>query len=463
MSAPAKQVSYPSAPHMAPPPYSAPSVPPPAYDEPPAKYAVIDGVRQLNPEYKKYMAQQGKPATTALRPDVALPVVSNMDQHQQLRDASLKANSGDVPLAKSTDATIDMLQDPDYCRKIGLGADQAVDALGNLFAKYEVPMGLMNKLMGLTEFNYLEFTVDDSGSMGTRVSASQTRWGEAHERLKTLVEILAYIPTPRVVIKFLNRADRIVLERKGEDPQTFIGRAYQQIDQAFKRPPDGMTPVERSLQDSFREGAGKKVARYLFCDGVPDGGDAAKGRIAALLKTRQNPADNPMTLLSCSENDKDVEWMKVVEEAASFCAECDDFLAEAEEVRGDQGDVFPYTVGFYLLCQLVGAMNPNDLDALDESVPFTKWTLDNLLGVTNSEQDYRRYFDGFLRAQRERKVDGPLDTINLLKKQQNWEASFGAFLRERDPQNIPAVREFKEKLQKCDAQDVAPQFGYLKV
>src|SRR5262249_22741465 len=159
-----------------------------------------------------------------------------------------------------------------------------------------------------------------------------------------------------------------------------------------------------------------------------------------------NPADNPMTLLSCSENDKDVEWMKDVEEAAPFCAECDDFLAEAEEVRRDQGDVFPYTVGFYLLCQLVGAMNPNDLDALDESVPFTKGILNNLWGIRNQEKDYRRYFDGFLGAQRARKVDGPLDTINLLKKQQSWEASFGAFLREKDPQNIPAVREFKEKL-----------------
>jgi hypothetical protein len=32
----------------------------------------------------------------------------------------------------------------------------------------------------------------------------------------------------------------------------------------------------------------------------------------------------------------------------------------------------PYSFGFYLVCHLVAALNPTDLDALDESVPFTK-------------------------------------------------------------------------------------------
>ena len=66
------------------------------------------------------------------------------------------------------------------------------------------------------------------------------------------------------------------------------------------------------------------------------------------------------------------------------------------EVLKDQGVALPFTKGFYLICSLVAAFNPDDLDAMDESVPFTKATLDNLLGVQYSQESYRHYFDMFL-------------------------------------------------------------------
>ena len=40
---------------------------------------------------------------------------------------------------------------------------------------------------------------------------------------------------------------------------------------------------------------------------------------------------------------------------------------ESREILKDQGKALPFTVGFYLICSLVAAMNPNDLDAMDES------------------------------------------------------------------------------------------------
>jgi len=64
--------------------------------------------------------------------------------------------------------------------------------------------------------------------------------------------------------------------------------------------------------------------------------------------------------------------MKELEEVAPFCAECDDFNDEAREVAKDQGECFPYTYGFYLICCLVAAFNPNDLDCLDDSAPIAK-------------------------------------------------------------------------------------------
>jgi hypothetical protein len=240
-------------------------------------------------------------------------------------------------------------------------------------------------------------------------------------RVKSMFEVLAYVPTPPLVVRFLNRTVRISVHRNGEAPVDFLRATFAAIDQAFATRPGGGTPVLEVLQQSFAEGEGRSVARYLFCDGVPNGMNAP-AKIIELLKLRANPKGNPITLLSCTNEDDQVEWMKNAEEVAPYASELDDFFDEAKEVARDQGHVFPYTRGFHLIAELVAAMNPDDLDAMDESVPFTKFMLDNLLGVASTDADYRRYFDGFLTAQRTRRIEGPEDR---LKKSVNWQPLVG--------------------------------------
>lgn len=77
----------------------------------PKKYIKVGGVMKLNPEYKKYQEAQsgGAPATTVARPDVALPVVSSMDDYAQFNEDM----GTDTPLAESTNATIEMMQEPE--------------------------------------------------------------------------------------------------------------------------------------------------------------------------------------------------------------------------------------------------------------------------------------------------------------------------------------------------------------
>ena len=127
----------------------------------PKKYVKINGVMKLNPEYKKWREQNegssGKPVTTVANPDVALPVISNMDDHEQL-NSNLNT---DIPLSESTNATIEMMQEPEISLSVGLDTDTMVDELGKILGKYEVPMGLMNKLMMISEFQSLEFIIDD--------------------------------------------------------------------------------------------------------------------------------------------------------------------------------------------------------------------------------------------------------------------------------------------------------------
>jgi hypothetical protein len=49
--------------------------------------------------------------------------------------------------------------------------------------------------------------------------------------------------------------------------------------------------------------------------------------------------------------------------------------------------------GYWIISQLVSAINPSDLDAIDENMPFTKNTLDNLLGRVHTPQEYQYYFE----------------------------------------------------------------------
>jgi len=177
-----------------------------------------------------------------------------------------------------------------------------------------------------------------------------------------MIEILAYVPFNQISIVFLNRPATVTLSRNARDPKSFLAAANDQIDGLFATSPSGSTPAYEKIQTSLAMGQGKQVARYFFGDGIPNGGAAATKKIVEILKARTNPQGNPITFLSCTNEDAAVEWMKEAEEVVSFCSESDDFQDEAQEVTRDQGAAFPYTYGFYLICALVGAMNPDDLD-----------------------------------------------------------------------------------------------------
>ena len=95
----------------------------------PKKYIKVGGVMKLNPEYKKYQeAQSGGtvPATTVARPDAALPVVSSMDDYMQFNEDM----GTEVPMAESTSATIEMMQEPEICIAAGSKSKGGTQAHG---------------------------------------------------------------------------------------------------------------------------------------------------------------------------------------------------------------------------------------------------------------------------------------------------------------------------------------------
>jgi len=427
----------------------------------PKKYTKINGIMKMNPEYKKWKEAQvgagvagATPATTILNSAQALPVVSSMEDHMKLNE-DLKL---DIPLAESTNATIEMLQEPEIAAEAGMESDDMVDQLGELLEKYEIPIGLTNKLMMISEYQSLEFIVDDSGSMRLNTDTMDkitkqpiSRWKEAQIRLKEMIEIIAYVPFEQIGIEFLNRKDRLTIKRDGmQSPQLVINNAFQQIDRIFQVGPKGTTPALEKITESLLRGQGASVSRYFFGDGKPNGGTTSINKIIQLLKNRSNPDQNPMTFLSCTDDDDAVEWMKDCEEIAPYCSESDDFHDEAREVLQDQGCALPYSKGFHLICQIVAAMNPDDLDAMDESIPFTKFTLDNLLGYVSNEESYQHYFDKYIEAQRQRVVTIDDRTnlpkaIDLLKKNTQW--SYSDFRNTNGPAKlIQQAQTFKQQM-----------------
>lgn len=277
---------------------------------PPKKYTKINGVMKLNPEYKKWKdAQGGAPATTVASSQ-ALPIVSTMQDHEELNEIVVNGGGNEWALSESTNATIEMMQEPEISLAAGMNPDTMVDELGAILNKYEVPMGLMNKLMMLSEFQSLEFIIDDSGSMSMtsdtiniKTGQPQTRWQEAHQRLKEMVEVLAYVPFNKIDICFLNRPDRVVLERGGRDPKTFLADAYSRIDVVFRQGPMGGTPILEKLQDSMIRGQGASISRYIFGDGTPNGGQRAQTEMLNICMNRPDPASNPITFISCTNED----------------------------------------------------------------------------------------------------------------------------------------------------------------
>jgi len=378
-----------------------------------AKYITVNGVLMKNPAYEAPGVQSVPVVKAVSRSNLPLAVVSSADDLIDASDIQIQATGRPVTQATSTEASMDKLQDPvflaEFMSPVQLGSGEIVDKLGAEFSKYETPIGMINKLLGIRDRN-LNFIIDDSGSMGrssdvklneatpfvlkgrTPDAALMNRWEEAEDRLHIMIDLLAYIPTKPIKISFLNSTQEITLSRADLTPDQFKVEAHRLISEAFitSHPTDKCTPTYRALKKAFDNTAEPSI-HYFFTDGVPS--DRSPDEVAHLINTRSNPNQNALMLISCTNVDKDTEWMKLVDGTSSFVAEVDDFGDEKEEVLKKQGPGFPYTRGLWILCQLAGAINTHDLDAVDETLPFTKSTLDNILGRQLSPTEYQYYFE----------------------------------------------------------------------
>lgn len=378
-----------------------------------SKYIFVDGVMKLNPNYHA----AGQPQSTVADPSKAIAIVSSTQDIQTASNAQQAATGQAMQLSTATTASMEIMQDRDFLNQFKaptqLDGGDLLDGLSNIFAKHEIPIGLINKLLALSEYK-LNFIIDDSGSMGNKTDAlisqaslqvkqqhdrdgrraasqgAMTRWEEAEDRLHVMIDILAYIPTGKISITFLNRNTPLTLDHAGKTPDMFAQEAHSMISNAFRATPTGGTPIYGRLTQSFMPSS-QPTMHYLFTDGEPS--DATAEQVGELIVRRANPKANPLTFVTCTDDNSQAEWMKKIEGDAEYTSELDDFYGERKEVLEAQGPGFPFNKGLWLICHLVAAINPIDLDALDEKTPFTKKTMDDLMGRKLTQQEYFRYFD----------------------------------------------------------------------
>mmetsp|Transcript_18165 Transcript_18165/g.27857 ORF Transcript_18165/g.27857 Transcript_18165/m.27857 type:complete len:440 (+) Transcript_18165:80-1399(+) len=414
------------------------------------KYTTANGIRKYNPAYvPPPNATKAAPfvnQATAL-PVIPSPTAPSLEEEEIIVIPTTTYEAAVVAYHEEAEPEI-------YFGGYN-GEGDSLDELNNVMAKYEVPAGLLAKLLQVKEFQLMEIIVDDSGSMNCRTDALDpitgsimSRWWEAKWRISQMIELLAYVPAPPIKIYFLNRRDIISIEKSsGELPSDYIKRAESILMGAFGRNPGGTTPALEAIEASLSRNGSMKVMRYFLGDGQPNGGEFACKQIRDMIIHRPAPRDNPFTFMSCTNEDDQVEWMKITEEKAPYCAEFDDYLDEAREVLKDQGNAFPYSFGLHIVAQIVAAFNPHDLDAMDESLPFTKALLDSLLGYQSSQEEYHYYFTQFIAAQKKL----PLKSFQHAFVRQ-LPSLYNDFLSAANSSDIPAAARYKQQVKQASSQ-----------
>jgi len=122
-------------------------------------------------------------------------------------------------------------------------------------------------------------------------------------------------------------------------------------------------------------------------------------------------------------------------------------------LKSSQGDAFPYSYGMHLVCQIAAAYCPDDLDALDESVPLTRAVLEGLLGYATSAEEYGYYFDRFVAAQSRKRGRRPFE-VRFARGLPGMRGEFEAAAVSSD---IEEVRRYREEMRR--AGDL-PRGGY---
>jgi hypothetical protein len=190
-----------------------------------------------------------------------------------------------------------------------------------------------------------------------------SQWNESFSRLQSMIEILAYFDIPPITIRFVNRPMKIILEKDTKmTPTEFIKTAKSKIAQKanFFNNVKKTDLIWKLLKSFNKQKEGTCIIRYIFIHGEP----AYPIRVLLkILKQRSKPESNSISIICSDWDDKDKE-MKERAAMIPNCIVSANYIDERAEVGKNQGSAFPFTYGFYLVTQLVSALELNECDVI---------------------------------------------------------------------------------------------------
>jgi hypothetical protein len=143
--------------------------PPTTTQTKPKKYIFINGVMKLNPQFTLYEQQHSGNAAAPVAPAAPtkhasiepLSVISNYsDLHNICNESGVPI---EIEMPSSTMNSIQFMNSDTYLSNGNGNSEQNLfDGLCEYFTIYEVPIGLISKLMELRNYR-LNFMIDDSG------------------------------------------------------------------------------------------------------------------------------------------------------------------------------------------------------------------------------------------------------------------------------------------------------------
>jgi hypothetical protein len=307
------------------------------------KYIFENGIMKLNPKYGP------TPGTAPQSLPNALAVPQTTNDIFAGNEAYAKATGQNMEMSETFVQSFTIVQDDYYLKQFNsatnLDGAKIIDELCTVFAKYEIPIGLMNKLLALHQY-VLHFLIDDSGSMCSNTddtlreatehilsklprvpdaSVMMTRWQEAENRLHIFIDFIAFIPVKGIKITFLNNKTMLNFHHEpGRTPSEFRNYMHNQVIQAFSKGPSGGTPTYAALSNAFNaaNSSPHPVNIYFFTDGVPS--DRSTEEVCKLVVDRPNPEKCPITFITCTDETSEAQWMKDVRISflVQYCVSC---------------------------------------------------------------------------------------------------------------------------------------------
>jgi hypothetical protein len=248
------------------------------------------------------------------------------------------------------------------------GATPLDQAIGDFAMQNEIKPAYIPLLRRLVDYDVVVIC-DDSGSMSGPADPedpSLSRWAELKQNMAILLRATAVFGLP-IDVYFINRG-------------VFRGiTSYDQLRDAFSRPPSGGTNTVRVMQQIWADrciggGLPRPLIVHLFTDGHPtdDNFNEDINGFAYWLRRRPNMEQTFFSILLCTDDEEVCALYRPLEyrvagrfgwagatQGIQGVDVTEDYRGELRDIRALRGQNFRFSMGDYIVKCLVGAIDPS--------------------------------------------------------------------------------------------------------